>query len=448
MKIVKLTVVALLATLFTTGCVAEKISFSEGESATISDKGLLSLADLAVDCRVDDNDPNMGILSTKATRSSVNIDEFECQIIDSNNEVINSFKFGERPTEAIEMKTGDYIFKIQSGNIPGAEFDAPAYGAVKPFKIVRNETTTLSEVVCSLLQIKVSVTYAPDLFERLGEQTVTTVTVGENSLVFSLTESRAGFFLAPLANNTIELSIKGTYAADKVNFKPLEMNKEVTNVKVGQHSKVHFYIEHAAQGNIEVGVTLRDWVTDEIIPCNVADKVAEEEWKDPSSGDDNEGGEVIENPITVEWIGYDMSQRVTIDPTTTGEIIIRAEKGIKELIVHIDSPALAPILSSVGLVDVINLSYPEKSYDYANPQTLTADQVDLLKNMLKPASEGGLLGFKYGDDVINQTEVLFSITDFMVPLSAFAGDHNFHFTITDNDGNTAKPSLMLKSNGL
>ena len=441
MKIVKLTVVALLATLFTTGCVAEKISFSEGESATISDKGLLSLANLAVDCRVDDNDPNMGILSTKATRSSVNIDEFECQIIDSNNEVINSFKFGERPTEAIEMKTGDYIFKIQSGNIPGAEFDAPAYGAVKPFKIVRNETTTLSEVVCSLLQIKVSVTYAPDLFERLGEQTVTTVTVGENSLEFSLTESRAGFFLAPLANNTIELSIKGTYAADKVNFKPLEMNKEVTNVKVGQHSKVHFYIEHAAQGNIEVGVTLRDWVTDEIIPCNVADKVAEEEWKDPSSGDDKEGGEDVVNDPSIEWIGYNLADRVVIDDTTTGEIMVRASKGIKELIVQIDSEVLTPaLLGSIGLADVMNITYPERSYDSSNPSRVI--DAEVLKSALSKD-----FGFKICDDVINKTEVLFSITTFMGALNAEAGNHNFHFTVIDNDGVSKTEILKLKSTG-
>lgn len=441
MKIVKLTVVALLATLFTTGCVAEKISFSEGESATISNMGLLSVADLAVDCRVDDNDPNMGILSTKATRSSVNIDEFECQIIDSNNEVINSFKFGERPTEAIEMKTGDYIFKIQSGNISGAEFDAPAYGTVKPFKIVRNETTTLSEVVCSLLQIKVSVTYAPDLLERLGEKTVTTVTVGENSLEFSLTESRAGFFLAPLANNTIELSIKGTYAADKVNFKPLEMNKEVTNVKVGQHSKVHFYIEHAAQGNIEVGVTLRDWVTDEIIPCNVADKVAEEEWKDPSSGDDNEGGEDVVNDPSIEWIGYNLADRVVIDDTTTGEIMVRASKGIKELIVQIDSEVLTPaLLGSIGLADVMNITYPERSYDSSNPSRVI--DAEVLKSALSKD-----FGFKICDEVINKTEVLFSITTFMGALNAEAGNHNFHFTVIDNDGVSKTEILKLKSTG-
>ena len=307
---------------------------------------------------------------------------------------------------------------------------------------MRNETTNLSDIVCSLMQIKVSVSYSDDLLERLGEKTVTIVSVGENSLEYSLVESRAGFFLAPNVNNNISLRISGTYAADKENFKIIEMNKEVRDVKAGQHSKIHFYIEHAEAGNINVGVTVRDWVTDEIVTCNVADLVKEEEWIE----DGNEGGNVEVAPITVEWKGYDMSQRVTIDSTTTGEITIRASKGIKELIVHIDSPGLAPILPTVGLVDVINLSYPEKSYDYANPQQLTDEEVEQLKTMLKPASEGGLLGFKYGEDVLNKTEVLFSITGFMGALAAFPGNHDFHFTIIDNEGNTINPSLMLKSN--
>jgi hypothetical protein len=323
MKITKFTVVALIAALFV-GCAEGNLSFGgddNGGNTTVSNTGLLSIANLAVDCRIDESDPDMGILGTRATRSA-NVDQFDCTIINSDNEVEMAFKYGERPTTDIELEAGDYIFKIQSGEVQGAAWDAPEYGTERAFKIVRNQTTTLSEIVCSLLQIKVSVSYAPDLLERLGEKTVTEVTVGENTLSFSLTESRAGFFVAPQVLNDIEMSIKGTYAADKVNFKPLEMNKQVRDVKAGQHSKIHFYIEHAAEGNVNVGVTLQNWVTDEIIPCNVADLVTEEEWKEPS--DDNEGGEDVVNDPSIEWIGYNLADRVVIDETTTGEIMVRA----------------------------------------------------------------------------------------------------------------------------
>ena len=449
MKFVKFTAVALFVALAMTSCLEEKVSFSDEELNTTTNMGLLSISNLAVDCRVVENtpdgsiDPATSTASTRATRA-VDANTFDCSIINEENEVVMSFKFGERPTEAVELETGDYIFKIQSGDVPGAAWESPVYGSTKPFKIVRNETTEISEIVCSLLQIQVSISYSQDLLERLGDKTLTTVKVGNNSLEYSLGETRSGFFLAPQLNNTIEISISGTYAADLVTAKPINMTKEIRDVKAGQYSKVHFYIEHSADGNINVSATIRDWVVDEIIPCNVADLIREEEWKEESDGG-NEGE--TNSGLSVEWIGYDIAQRVTITEETTGEIMIYADKGIKELVVRIDSQSLAAILPTVGLVDVINLSYPEKSYDSANPdKALTPDEVATLKKMLAPVSAGGLLGFPYGDDIINKTEILFSITDFMGALAAFSGNHDFHFSITDNEGKTITPSLMLTSN--
>ena len=198
MKFVKFTVAALFTALLAVGCADEKITFEDKGVETLSDKGYLSISNLVVDCRVDDKDPNMGVEpSTYATRNSVDVNNFDCSIINDEGEVVSSFKLGERPAEALELKTGDYIFKVKSGEIPGAAWNSPVYGATKVFKIVRDETTTISEVVCSLMQIKVSITYAPDLLERLGEGTTTTAIIGENSLAFSLTETRDGYFSAP-----------------------------------------------------------------------------------------------------------------------------------------------------------------------------------------------------------------------------------------------------------
>lgn len=440
MKIAKFTAVALLALLAMVGC-KEHPSFGGDEGTTISNKGLLSLEGISIDCRIDESVPDAGLTpSMEATRTSTDVNNFDCSIINEENEVVMSFKFGERPTEAIELETGDYIFKIYSGEVPGAAWDTPVYGTEKAFKIVRNETTEIKEVVCSLLQIKVSVTYAPDLLERLGDKTITTVAVGDNSLEYLLTESRAGFFAAPEVSNNIELRVSGTYAADKVNFKPVEMTKEIRDVKAGQHSKVHFYIEHAAEGNISVGVTIRDWVTDEIIPCNVADLVAEEEWKDDEGGNTG-GGEVVVSDPSIEWIGYNLADRVVIDETTTGEIMVRASKGIKELIVQIESEVLVPaLLGSIGLADVMNITYPEKSYDSSNPSRVI--DAEVLKSALSKD-----FGFKIGDEVIDKTEVLFSITTFMGALNAEAGNHNFHFTVIDNDGVSKTEILKLRSTG-
>ncbi len=439
MKIAKFTAVTLFAALLTVGCGHEGLENGGNVDDTTS-KGKLSIEALSIDCRIDESDPEVGVLSTKSTHSEVVVENFDCSIINSDNEVVQSFKFNERPTEAIELATGDYLFKIVSGEVPAAAWEAPVYGAVKPFKIVRNETTSLSEIVCSLMQIKVSVSYAPDLLERLGEKTLTTVSVGDNSLEYALTESRAGFFLAPSVNNTIHLRISGTYAADKENFKIIEMNKEVRDVKAGQHSKIHFYIEHAAEGDIKVGVTVRDWVTDEIVPCNVADLVKEEEWIEPGGG--NEGGDdpvvPAEDPSIV-WDGHDISQREAITADLEVDLLVSASKGIKEFYVKIESASLTPAeLSGVGLCDVLNLCYPQQSYDSNNPSVFI-DVEEPLRG----------LGFAVGSDVVNKTFVKLSITQFMGVLQAVSGtdlkNHDFVLTVVDNEGNTTVKTLMLQT---
>ena len=445
MKFAKFTAVALFATLLMAGCAEEKLSFGNGGDENLSNKGLLSVSNLSVDCRTDERDPEVGLSSRSATRGSVNVDNFECSILNDEGVVIKSFKYSERPTEPIELETGDYIFKMQSmqtESIPAAAWDTPVYGAVKPFKIVRNETTTIPEVVCSLMQIKVTVSYAADLLERLGEQTLTIVTIGDSTLEFTRSEARAGFFIAPEIYNTINLRIWGTYAADMVNYKNIEMNKEVRDVKAGQHSKIHFYLEHAAEGSIKIGVTLRDWVTDDIIVCNVADVVTEEEWVEDGNNDgtgDNEGGETtVENPNIV-WDGHDISKREQIVAGLDVDLLVSASKGIKDFLVEIKSDALTPDeLAGSGLCNVLNICYPTQSYDSRNPDTFI--------DVEQPLRE---LGFAVGEDVINKTSVKLSITQFMGVLQTVSGTslklHDFVITVTDNEGNTTVKTLMLQT---
>lgn len=439
MKFVKFTVAALFTALLAVGCADEKISFEDKGVETLSDKGYLSISNLVVDCRVDDKDPNMGVEpSTYATRNSVDVNNFDCSIINDEGEVVSSFKLGERPAEALELKTGDYIFKVKSGEIPGAAWNSPVYGATKVFKIVRDETTTISEVVCSLMQIKVSITYAPDLLERLGEGTTTTAIIGENSLAFSLTETRDGYFSAPQESNTITLNIKGTYAADKVTFKSVEMNKEVKDVKVGQHSKIHFYIEHANEGNIKVSVTLRDWVTDEVIPCNVADLVTEEEWTEGGNEGGDDPGTTVGAPDII-WAGYDMSKRYAITGDLTVDLEIVAEKGIKELLCEIKSEVLTPDqLSGVGLCNILNLCYPKQSYDSSTPSVYV--------DVEQPLRD---LDFAVAEEVLNKKKVNLSITKFLGILQGVSGtslkNHDFILSVTDNDGVTTVKTLMLQT---
>ena len=221
------------------------------------------------------------------------------------------------------------------------------------------------------------------------------------------------------------------------------MPKEVRDVKAGQHSKIHIYLEYAAEGNINVGVTIRDWVTDEIVPCNVADVITEEEWTDGGNGNGNGGGN--DTPVTpaedpsIVWDGHDISQREPIVDGLNVDLLISASKGIKEFFVKIESASLTPTeLAGVGLCDVLNLCYPKQSYDSNNP--------DVYVDVEEPLRG---LGFAVGDEVLNKTFVKLSITQFMGVLQAVSGtdlkNHDFVLTLTDNEGTTITKTLMLQT---
>lgn len=421
--------IAACAALLVMGCADEKLTIESGDDVKIENGGYLSVSALSVDCRIDERDPGVSVMSVPSTRNSVDVNAFDCQIINEKNVVVMEFKFGERPTAPIALEAGDYILKIQSAEVPGAAWDTPVYGTSKAFKIVRNETTSLTQIICSLMQIKVDITYAEDLLERLSPETCTTVSVSSNALDYNLTETRSGFFQAPNVTNTINLHIVGAYAADKVNFKAVEMNKEVTGVKVGQYSKIHFYLENTSAGNITVGVTIRDWVTDEVIPCNVADSMEEDEYP--------EYPEPTEDPSIV-WAGYDISKRYSLDEVATVDLVIGASKGINGFLVQIKSETLtAEQLSGVGLCDVLNLCYPTQSYDSKNP--------DAYVDVEAPLRE---LGFAIGEDIIGKSSVTLSITQFLSILKAAGKDgdrHDFVLTVTDAEGNTNVKTLKLQT---
>ena len=131
MKIAKFTVVALLAA-FVMGCADEQLSLGNGDNGEATNKGTLSISQLVIDCRIDETDPDVGVAPKNVTRATVDVTNFDCSIVNEKNEVVKSFKFGERPTENIELPTGDYLFKIESGAVPGATWDTPIYGFTAP----------------------------------------------------------------------------------------------------------------------------------------------------------------------------------------------------------------------------------------------------------------------------------------------------------------------------
>lgn len=539
-----------------------------------SNRGYLSLNGLSVECVADHKEVveeigDKEMQATTGTTRTVDVNTFDCKITTADgSKVISEFKYGNRPSERIELEAGDYLFIMSSGEIPGVAWENPVYGLTEKFSIIRKETTALTNLVCTLQNIQVSVTFSADLRAALSDDTVTTITIGKNSMPFGIDETRSAHFFAPEPLNDIEVLVKGKYTPEGKNTaSPFEMTATIKDVKAGQYSDINFYIEYSGEGGISIGATIDGWVVDESIIYDFSMLLSENVMPDdddkptvilrdgditspitlyasdfdgagnytkniiidiatqttiaslkvdisstssefmtsladyniPQSFDlcaagsaagalrlmgyavndevlgkasvsydltpqmkllkafdgshtfgvtvtDEKGVETVQNVVividngnngpSIVWTGYDLSKRYSITDDLTVELVITASAGIKEFFVVIDSEVLTPTeLRGVGLCDQLNLVTPENSIDSENPDNTDTSQVrDALIN----------LGFAVGDQILNQTKVNLSITQFLGLLKVTGtGSHDFILTVTDNDGNTTEKTLML-----
>lgn len=555
------------------GCMNEDLHI-DNRNDKDAEKGYLSLAGLSVECVTDHKPVDTGVESKSlaATRAGEpDVNTFDCMILDATGtQTVKAFKYGARPTDKIELDKGNYIFKMLSSEIPAAEWENPVYGLTEPFTIMRNETTSLTDLVCKLQNIQVSVSYSADLKAALSDDTTTTITVGGNSLVFALNETRSGYFLAPQPKNNIDVLVKGSYKAEgKDEASQFEMNATIKDVKGGQYSDITLYIEYSTEGSIAIDAKIDGWVVDEEIVCDFSTFISENiiddgenkptiTWLDndidtpitlaadkfdsrgnclvdfyidveakntiasmlveisSSNGefmaslgsynltssfdlcdagaasnslrimgypvnDEVKGKELVSfdlkpqmkllkefagthnfkatvkdakggicektlsvvipsgeaKPVEIEWEGHNIDVPEDIVDGLTVDIKVTAPAGIKSFLVRIDSDTLTPQeLAGVGLCDNINLINPEQSVDSTGK--LEED---------KKSEIGGVLqgfGFPIGNEVLNQSEVKFSITNFL-PLLSFTGNgtHRFIMTVIDNNDNSETKTLTL-----
>ena len=386
--------------------------------------GYLSLSALSVEV-VSDHKPVDGELSrAEATRADVDINTFDCTIYDESGvNVIKSFKYGERPQEAIELEAGKYLLKMISGEIPGAAFESPVYGLTEPFTIVRKQTTTLDNLVCTLQNIQASVSYSTDLRAALSDDTTATLTVGNSSLVFGVDETRSGYFKAEKSLNDIDVLVKGMYTQEGKAPAAFEFNTTIKNVKAGQYSDIQLYIEYSGEGNISISVTIDGWVVDQSVVYDLAQLVSENVMVDDSDkptitlvdGD-------IDSAVTLAQTDFDQSGNCTKSIV----VDIAAKSPITALTVDITStnPAMTSSLAEYGLTSSIDMC-----------------------NAGAAASALKLMGLAVNNQVLGQTAVSYDITAQMKLLKEYIGTHSFTVTVTDEQGGNTEKTLAITIEG-
>lgn len=425
MKNIFLICFTLMVVLFTfSACHSEKM-----ETGTTDVTGQLSLASMKmeVDLKVDTVYPQ--------SRAGVDVSNFLLTIKNSQGEQVEQYTYSEMP-EIISLPVGTYTVVASSAEAATNGFDVPFYtGSTEQFTIKENELTEVSALTCRLANVMISVEYDEELRKLMGEDVVTTVKIGDNSLDIPSSETRKAYLIAPASAGSMDITLKGTIDGESVT----EV-KRVENVQAGQYNIIKYVLSPVDDGNNSVGGNLNIAInidssmtsSDETVGVNPGEEPGIDDFptdggEEPGDGDGDGGDESgsDQNMPTIEGTSFNKvpfdidNDRLTISGAAELQVTIGAPNGIANLFVEIISETLD--VSEVGLPKSFDLAYPGENSD---------------------ALSG--LGFPVGDKVIGQTEVPFDISNFTILLPTFKGNHDFKIRVVDSKGLEETKTLKLK----
>ena len=425
MKNIFLICFTLMVVLFTfSACHSEKM-----ETGATDVTGQLSLASMKmeVDLKVDTVYPQ--------SRAGVDVSNFLLTIKNSQGEQVEQYTYSEMP-EIISLPVGTYTVVASSAEAATNGFDVPFYtGSTEQFTIKENELTEVSALTCRLANVMISVEYDEELRKLMGEDVVTTVKIGDNSLDIPSSETRKAYLIAPASAGSMDITLKGTIDGESVT----EV-KRVENVQAGQSNIIKYVLSpvddgnNSMGGNLNIAINIDSSMTssDETVGVNPGEEPGIDDFptdggEEPGDGDGDGGDESgsDQNMPTIEGTRFNKepfdidNDRLTISGAAELQVTIGAPNGIANLFVEIISKTLD--VSEVGLPKSFDLAYPGENSD---------------------ALSG--LGFPVGDEVIGQTKVLFDISNFTILLPTFKGNHDFKIRVVDSKGLEETKTLKLK----
>lgn len=429
MKNIFLICFTLMVVLFTfSACHSEKM-----ETGATDVTGQLSLASMKmeVDLKVDTVYPQ--------SRAGVDVSNFLLTIKNSQGEQVEQYTYSEMP-EIISLPVGTYTVVASSAEAATNGFDVPFYtGSTEQFTIKENELTEVSALTCRLANVMISVEYDEELRKLMGEDVVTTVKIGDNSLDIPSSETRKAYLIAPASAGSMDITLKGTIDGESVT----EV-KRVENVQAGQYNIIKYVLSPVDDGNNSVGGNLNIAInidssmtsSDETVGVNPGEEPGIDDFptdggEEPGDGDgdsdgDGEGGITSDISITGKDLGgspFDIDQTQTITGATILIVGIEAPAGIQNLKVAIssDNEEFNGIGEGLG------------EFDLAHSDSMNEDAQAMLP----------ILGLPIDDAVLNQTNLDFNISKFTSMLAGFKGTHTFKITVTDNQGKTESKSLVI-----
>lgn len=340
-----------------------------------------------------------------------------------------TYKISAESPDYASYMAGDYY----------ANWDMPVYAGSVTKNVIKATVTTVNDLVCSLANIRTSVSLTPDLqslflpddqaTEQLPALTVT-LSVGENSLVYDRAAAdgeKYGYFKAVEATNTITVELKGAYnkASGDVEpeYVPVKWTREITGCKAGQWRKISIHVTNASQGNIQFQMTVENWVYDQKIDVDVTNLYAfgEEVIPDEELSDAN-------SPV-VALVGHDITQGYTINQSMYNEDLGKWTENLQATI----TPQSDVSLRSIKLLftsDNATLLSDLSAAGYTNNTVQIWPQNSALTSYLLIQDESGVVKATLKDAG-------------MTKLFTYKGVHTVKFIAVDSKGRTSYTNLKI-----
>lgn len=406
------------------GMLAFTACHSEAMEGQSTGKGELNLASMTAEVNTEVETVYLG----SRAESGTDFSNYIVTVYDAQSQKVNQWKYSEMP-EIVSLAVGTCTVEVTSAEAPANGFDIPYYKGSTTCEIKENEIVDVPVITCKLANMMFSVEYDEEFKSKMGEDVVTTITVGDNSLEIPSSETRKAYLVAPGGETTsMTVTLKGTIDGEAIDY-----SERITDVKTGVHNIIKYKFTPVSDGsgdggtlNVAINVDSSLTGSDEVIGVNPGeepgiDDFPEDGGEEPGDGD-GEGDQNMPTIVGANFNGspFDIENDVlNITGAATLKVEINAPNGIAHLYVDIQSETLD--VTEVGLSNSFDLAYPGDLQDGLNG-----------------------LGFPTGDEVIGKESTVFDISTFTALLLTFSGDHNFVIHVVDQQNLEVTKVLKLR----
>lgn len=409
----KKTIILSIAALLAFSSCDEKLNINTNHNIEGSGEGYLSFAgwELTVDDEVE------------KTKASEPADGSYAVIINSKSDesasVVTTYQAVKEAGNKISLAAGEYSVtaRSKSEDVPAAKFDYPVYGVQKDVTIESGKVTELGEMVCKLLQTKVTIDYSDEFLAMVTGDCTATVSVSPTApLTYNIQyvggkasyDHRAGYFAVNNGGNTtMEVFFKGNVEGGQKT-----MSQSFSNIKPCTWHQIKFVKKVSEDGTADIDIVIEDLVEDVELKDNI--NGSESIIGDDPDAPKGDGGIMLESTCN-----YDITQPIVV-PAKGNSFVLTMKATIPNKVLKFSVDIISTSPDFVDAVKIINNG------------SATLDLVDPSSGAISVFTT--IIPFPYGAAVAGKSEISFDLSDAQVPILAFKGTHTFSMNVMDQQG--------------